>query len=291
LTDHAPTSENRPIAAPQPIVIGGREFVWGRRTYLMGIVNATPDSFSGDGLGYDVDAAVARAQRMAAEGADLLDVGGESTRPDAPPVPVEEELRRVIPVIKRIVQTVSVPVSIDTYKAAVAEAALSAGAVMVNDISGFRADPAMAEAVARFGVPAIVMHNQRGRIFHDVIRDIRGGLKISFALAEAAGTPRERLIIDPGFGFGWTYPQNLEMLRHLAELKRLGRPILIATSSKSTIGAVLDKPTAERIFGTAATVALGIANGGDIARVHNVAAMRDVCLVSDAIVRGNWQPE
>jgi dihydropteroate synthase len=275
---------------PTPITIGGREFVWGRRTYLMGIVNVTPDSFSGDGLGYDADAAVARAQRMVAEGADLLDVGGESTRPDAPPVPLEEELRRVLPVIERIVKAVDVPVSIDTYKAATAEAALRAGAVLVNDISGFRADPAMAATVARFGVPAIVMHNQRGRPFHDVIGDIRGGLEASFSLARAAGIPRDRLIIDPGFGFGWTYPQNLEMLHRLAELKPLSRPVLIATSMKSTIGAVLDKPPAERVFGTAATIAIAIANGGDIARVHHVAAMRDVCRVTDAIVRGNWEP-
>jgi dihydropteroate synthase len=271
------------------MLIGGRTFPWGSRTYLMGIINATPDSFSGDGLGYDVDAAVERARRLVAAGADLLDIGGESTRPDAPPVAPDEERRRVIPVVERVVKAVDLPVSIDTYRAKTAAAALRAGAVLVNDISGFRADPAMAATVARFGVPAIVMHNQRGRPFHDVIGDIRAGLAVSFALAEAAGVPRERLIIDPGFGFGWTYPQNLEMLRRLRELKALGRPLLIATSNKSTIGAVLDKPPGERGFGTAATIAIAIANGGDIARVHDVAAMRDVCRVSDAIIRGNWQ--
>jgi dihydropteroate synthase len=254
----------------------------------MGIINMTPDSFSGDGLGHDIEAAVARAALMAAQGADLLDVGGESTRPGAEPITAEEELRRVLPAVERIVREVDVPVSIDTYRAATAEAALRAGAAMVNDISGFRADPAMAATVARFGVPAIVMHNQRGRPFHDVISDILAGLRVSFALAEAAGVPRERLIIDPGFGFGWTYAQNLEILRRLRELTCLGRPILIATSGKSTIGAVLDKPPAERAFGTAATIAIGIANGGDIARVHHVAAMRDVCRMADAIVRGTW---
>lgn len=283
----SPQGDDR-IPPPAPIAIGGREFVWGTRTYLMGIINMTPDSFSGDGLGHDIEAAVARAALMAAQGADLLDVGGESTRPGAEPITAEEELRRVLPAVERIVREVDVPVSIDTYRAATAEAALRAGAAMVNDISGFRADPAMAATVARFGVPAIVMHNQRGRPFHDVISDILAGLRVSFALAEAAGVPRERLIIDPGFGFGWTYAQNLEILRRLRELTCLGRPILIATSGKSTIGAVLDKPPAERAFGTAATIAIGIANGGDIARVHHVAAMRDVCRMADAIVRGTW---
>lgn len=270
---------------PPPFTIGGHEFVWGRRTYLMAILNVTPDSFAGDGLGYDVEAAVVRARRLAAEGADILDVGGESTRPGADPVPLDEELRRVIPVIKRLVQTVDLPISIDTYKAATAEAALRAGAALVNDISGFHADPDMAATVARFGVPAIVMHNQRGRPVHDVIGDIRAGLEASFAFAEAAGIPRERLIIDPGFGFGWTVAQNMEILRRLPELKPLGRPILIATSNKSSIGAILEKPVEERSFGTAATVAIGIANGGDIVRVHDVAAMRDVCRIADAIVR------
>lgn len=285
MPDSTPSSRTaeRP---PEPISIGGRTFVWGRRTYLMGIVNVTPDSFSGDGLGYDVDAAVEQARRMAAEGADLLDVGGESTRPDAEAVSLEEELRRVIPVIERVARAVDLPLSIDTYRATTAEAALRAGAALVNDISGFRADPAMAETVARFGAPAIVMHNQRGRPFTDVIGDIMSGLRVSLSIAEAAGTPRERLIFDPGFGFGWTVYQNLEMMRRLGELRELGRPLLIATSSKSTIGAVLDKSPPDRSFGTAATVAIAIAHGGDIARVHDVAAMRDVCRMADAIVRG-----
>jgi dihydropteroate synthase len=280
--------------------VAGKTFVWGARTYVMGVVNCTPDSFAGDGLSDDVEAAVAQAGRMVEEGADIIDVGGESTRPGTTDpsrpgfdvVPVEDELRRVIPVVERLSREVDVPISIDTYKAAVAREAIAAGAHIVNDIWGFHHDADMAKVVAEAGVPAIVMHNQRGRQHRDVIGDIVDGLNESIRLAESAGVPKERLIIDPGFGFGWQPEQNLEMLRRLAELKQLGLPILVGTSRKSTIGRVLGGlPAEERLEGTLATVALAIANGVDIVRVHDVKASVRVARVADAVVRGNWRAE
>ncbi len=274
------------MTAPQPLTIGGRRFLWGSRTYVMGVLNITPDSFSGDGLGDDVEAAVAQGRRFAEEGADLLDVGGESTRPDFASISAEEETGRVLPVIERLLAEAALPISIDTSKAGVAQAALEAGAHMVNDVWGFRHDPQIAEIVARFAVPAVIMHNQRGRQFRDVVGDIRDGLEASIDLATAAGIPRERLIIDPGFGFGWTVEQNLEMLRRLEELRALGLPILVGTSRKSTIGAVLDLPIEERLMGTAATVAIAVASGADIVRVHDVKQMVQVCRMADALVRG-----
>ena len=275
---------------PAPLTIGPREFVWGERTYVMGVINVSPDSFSGDGLG-DVEAAVAQGRRFVEEGADLLDVGGQSTRPGFEELTLEEETRRVVPVIERLVAELPAPVSVDSYRAPVARAALEAGAHLLNDIWGFRpdggCDRGLAELAVEFGVPAIVMHNQRGRQFHDVIGDIKAGLETSLAIAKEAGLARERLIVDPGFGFGWTEEQNLEMLRRLEELRDLGLPVLIGTSRKSTIGAVLGGVSPEeRLWGTAATVALAIAAGADIVRVHDVAAMRDVVRVADAVVRG-----
>ncbi len=278
------------------LTIGPRSFAWGERTYLMGVINVSPDSFSGDGLA-DAEAAVAQGLRFVEEGADILDVGGQSTRPGlSEELPPDEEIRRVVPVIERLAREVDAPVSVDTYKAPVARAALEAGACLLNDIWGFRPagsplavrdGPSLAQLAVQFGVPAVVMHNQRGREFHDVIVDIRAGLEASIAIAEQAGLPRERLIVDPGFGFGWTPEQNLEILRRLGALRDLGLPILIGTSRKSTIGAVLDgAPAEDRLFGTAATVALAIANGADIVRVHDVAEMRQVVRVADAIVRG-----
>ncbi|MBI2913479.1 MAG: dihydropteroate synthase, partial [Chloroflexi bacterium] len=246
------------VAHPQPIAIGGREFVWGSRTYVMGIVNVTPDSFSGDGLAYDVAAAVNQGVRMAREGADMIDVGGESTRPGFEPIPAGEEIRRTVPVIERLVREVDIPISIDTYKAEVARAALAVGAHLVNDVHGFRREPEVARVAAESGVPAIAMHNQRGRDFHDVIGDVTVGLLESLRIAREQGLPQERVIVDPGFNFGWTEEQALEMLRRLGELRALGRPILIGTSRKSTIGVVLGLPVEERLEGTAATVALSI---------------------------------
>jgi dihydropteroate synthase len=279
--------EQAVVGVPEALTIGGRRFDWGSRTYVMGIINVTTDSFSGDGLGLDVEAAVAQGRRFVEEGADILDVGGESTRPGFQAVSREEEMRRVLPVVERLVREVDVPVSIDTYKAGVARAALEAGAHLVNDIWGFRQDAGMAPLVAEYGVPAVIMHNQRGRDLREVIGDIRAGLEASLRLAEQAGIPRQRLIIDPGFGFGWAEEHSLEMLRRLRELRDFGLPVLIGTSRKSTIGAVLGGvPAGERLMGTAATVAIAVAHGADIVRVHDVAEMMQVCRMADAVVRG-----
>jgi dihydropteroate synthase len=287
----------RTYAAPT-LRIGPATFTWGARTYIMGVINTSPDSFSGDGLA-DPDAALAQASRMVEEGADLLDVGGQSTRPgpvktDAgfDEITPEEEIARVVPVIERIARALPrTPVSIDTYKPDVARAALDAGAHMLNDIWGFRRDPQLARIAARAGIPAVAMHNQRGRKATDVMHAIIEGLRESVRIAEDAGLPRGRLIVDPGFGFGWNPAHNIEMLRRLRELGALGLPLLIGTSRKSTIGAVLGgAPVERRAFGTAASIAIAIANGADIVRVHDVHEMKHVALVADAIVRG-WQPE
>ncbi|MBI5289571.1 MAG: dihydropteroate synthase [Chloroflexi bacterium] len=278
--------------------IGPRCFTWGARTYVMGVVNVSPDSFSGDGLFSPAEAA-AQARRFAGEGADILDVGGQSTRPAAnkaeagfDEISAEEEIRRVAPAIEAIRGALpDMPISIDTYKPEVARAALAAGAHMLNDIYGFRRDPSLARIAAEHRVPACVMHNQRNRVSTgDVIADVLAGLRESVRIAEAAGLPLSMLIADPGFGFGWKPEQNIELLRRLAGLRVLNLPLLVGTSRKSTIGAVLGgAPAEDRVFGTAASVALAIANGADIVRVHDVREMKHVALMSDAVVRG-WSP-
>jgi dihydropteroate synthase len=271
------------------MTLAGRRFDWGSRTYVMGILNLTDDSFAGDGLGADVEAAVAQAERFAREGADILDLGAESTRPGFTPVSVEQQIARLLPVLYRLRDACDLPLSVDTANGEVARGALAAGASLINDTGGLRGD-GVAAAVAGAGAAAVAMHNQRGRPFLDVVDDIRRGVGESFEVAEAAGLPREQLIIDPGLGFGWEPAHNLEIVRRLGELRDLGRPILIGPSRKSTIGAVLDVSINERWEGTAALVALGIANGADIVRVHDVAAMRRVARMTDAVMRG-WTPE
>jgi dihydropteroate synthase len=264
---------------------GNAVFTWGERTYVMGIVNLAPDSFSGDGLS-DADAAVARGKRLVAEGADIVDVGGESTRPNYTPVSVEEELRRVLPVVERLARDLPVPVSIDTYKVVVAREAVAAGARMVNDVWGLKRDPALARVAAENGVPLVVTQNQRDGRFRDLLPDLAADLRRSVQVALDAGVERGNIIIDPGVGFGKTVDQNLEIVRRLAELRTLGFPILLGTSRKSFIGLVLDLPAEQRLEGTAASVAIGIANGADMVRVHDVAQMVRVVRMSDAIVRG-----
>lgn len=265
-------------------------FVWGARTYLMGIVNVTPDSFSGDGLHLDLDAIVARARAFEAAGADIIDVGGESTRPGHEPVDEATEMARAIPAVRAIAAAVSVPISIDTYKAAVAEAALEAGARVVNDVWALAADPRMAELVARAQVPVILMHNQHGTEYRDLIPDIIMALAARVQAAEAAGIARERIIVDPGIGFGKTFEHNLEVMDRLDEFKVLGLPILLGTSRKRYIGRLLDgAPPEQRVEGTAAAVAIGIARGADIVRVHDVAEMARVARVADAITRRGAQ--
>jgi dihydropteroate synthase len=254
----------------------------------MGVINVTPDSFSGDGLGADPGAAARLASAFEAAGADILDVGGQSSRPGAPVLSPEEEARRVIPCIEAVRAASTLPISVDTFHAAVADQAIDSGAGIVNDIWGMRFDPAMPSVVARHGVPLVAMHNQRGREFNDVIDDIRDGFHATLALCHRHGIAPDRVILDPGFGFGWTPEQNLEMLRRLPELWEFRLPLLVGTSRKSTIGFVLDAPVDQRLEGTAATVALAIAAGADIVRVHDVAEMAKVVKVTDAVVRANW---
>jgi dihydropteroate synthase len=255
----------------------------------MSILNITPDSFAGTGPGLDPIAALERARRDLADGADFLDVGGESTRPGATAVDAPTELRRVMPVIERLAAETSALVSIDTSKPEVADAALRSGASIVNDVHGLRGDARMARVVARHQAPVIVMANLRGQQIADVITAVRLQLDQSLAIARRAGIPSERIIVDPGFGFGPTPAQNLELIRRLGEVRALGQPVLVGVSRKSTIGRVLGLPVEERVEGTAAAVALAIAGHADIVRVHDTRAMVRVARMADAIVRG-WEP-
>jgi dihydropteroate synthase len=268
----------------------------GERTLVMGVLNVTPDSFSDGGLYVDPDAAVDRAERMVDEGADILDVGGESTRPGSDPVTAEVELARVLPVLERFDKRLAIPVSIDTCKAEVARRAVAAGACMVNDVSGLTADPAMLRTVTELGVPVCIMHAQGSPktmqdapLYGDVVTEVRDWLARRADEVVAAGVAPECVVIDPGFGFGKTPAHNLELVRRLREIAALGYPVLLGPSRKSTIGAALGGlPVNERLEGTAAAVAIGIANGAAIVRVHDVREMARVARVTDAIVRGNW---
>ncbi len=262
--------------------IGGHRFEWGSRTYVMGIVNVTPDSFSGDGLGSDREGAVAQGMRMVNEGADLIDVGGESTRPGHVPISVAEEISRTESVVRKLARESGVPVSIDTYKLEVADAAVAAGATILNDVWGLKRSPALAELAARHRCALVLMHNQDGTDYSgDIMTEIKRFLDVAVQLAVAAGVPRERLLIDPGIGFGKTADQNWIVMRRLEELKELGLPILIGTSRKSFIGKLLDLPITERVEGTAATVTAAVLRGADVVRVHDVEAMRRVVRVAD----------
>ncbi len=279
---------------------GGTTTLWvgrfclefGRRTYVMGILNVTEDSFSGDGVA-EVEAAVTRGRLLLADGADILDVGGESTRPGARPVPLEEELRRVIPVVVRLVNECGAVVSVDTTKAEVARQALAAGAAMINDVSALRAEPEMAAVVAEAQVPVVLMHGRRmpqtaeqDLIRGDIVAEIGAFLAERIETAVRAGIRRDCILIDPGFGFGKTVQQNLEILRRLGDFRALGCPIVVSTSRKGTIGRVLGGlPVEDRLEGTAATVAVAIVHGADIVRVHDVRAMVRVVRMTDAIVR------
>ncbi len=273
-------------------------FHWGKRTYVMGVINVSPDSFSGDGLA-DVEETVSRAKRLASEGADVIDIGGESTRPGSTAISLDEELRRVIPVVEKLAHEISVPLSVDTHKLEVARQALDVGANMINDIWGLKKELRLAELAAQKGVPIVLMSNQRGSSYHDIMSAVISDLKRAIEQALDAGVPWENIIVDPGLGFGKTKEQNLEVLRRLEELQGLGRPILLGSSRKFFIGWVLDltpeqklnevtfvPPGNQRLEGTAVTVAIGIANGADIVRVHDVKEMALVCKMSDAIVRG-----
>ena len=281
---------------------------WGTRTFVMGILNVTPDSFSGDGLmspepaSDALAAALAQARLFVEAGADILDVGGESTRPGAQPVSAQEEIQRVVPVIRALAaEKLNAIISVDTSKASVAQAALAAGAQWINDVWSLRADPGMAETAARTRTPVILMHNRSkpanaelqqrlggrytGVKYVNLVEDVKTELLESVALAKAAGIPDDHIILDPGIGFGKTVEQSLELIDRLGEICALGYPVLLGPSRKSFIGYTLNLPPDQRLEGTAAAVAIGIARGADIVRVHDVAAMVRVARLSDAIVR------
>lgn len=304
----APVTAAPARLAPAPLPptqIGPRLFEWGSRTFVMGIVNVTPDSFSGDGLlagvsrgagaagaaGSAVEAAVVKAREMVDAGADILDVGGESTRPGHDPVAEGEERARVVPVIAAIHAALpDVPISIDTTKPAVAEAALDVGATLLNDVWGVSADDTMARLAAARGAPLVVMHNRAEPRYSDFWAELMEDLHAALERAVGVGVARENLIVDPGFGFGKTPEHNLIVMRELAGLRQLRQPILLGTSRKSTIGRVLGGlPTEERLEGTLATTAIGIAAGVDMVRVHDVRANVRAARVADAICRGIWQ--
>jgi dihydropteroate synthase len=262
--------------------IGGRKFAWGSRTYVMGIINVTPDSFSGDGVGTDVDRAVAQGLRMVQQGADMLDVGGESTRPGHQPITAAEEIVRTEEVVTRLARDAGVPISIDSYKLEVAKRAVAAGATIVNDIWGLTRSPELAELAAASSSALVLMHNQDGTDYAgDLIEEIKRFLRVAIDRALKAGVPRERVLIDPGIGFGKTAEQNWVVMRRLQELRELGQPILIGTSRKSFIGKLLDLPAGERVEGTAATVTASVLRGSDVVRVHDVLEMTRVVRVAD----------
>lgn len=279
-------------------------FQWGKKTYVMGILNVTPDSFSGDGvLGREdvVATAVAQAQQFAADGADIIDIGGESTRPGSTSITEAEELVRVIPVIEAVKAATGLPISVDTYRANVAEAALATGANWVNDVWGLRMDGRMAKVVAQANCPVVLMHNRSkpkdvaqeerlggryiGVAYDDLISDIKNDLAESIEIAIKAGAQETNIILDPGVGFGKTVAQNLQIVNQLDQFKTMGFPILLGTSRKSFIGYTLDLPPEERLEGTAATVAIGIARGADIVRVHDVKPIARLAKMTDAIIR------
>ncbi len=269
----------------------------GGRTLVMGVLNLTPDSFSDGGKFFDVKRAVQQALAMQRDGADLIDIGAESTRPGSVEISAAEELRRLLPVLQALRGKLKIPISVDTQKSAVAEIALGAGAEIINDISGLRGDPQLAQVAAKHGAPLILMHMrgtprtmQKGAFARNVMKDVAGGLRKSVAIATKHGVPRSQIVIDPGIGFGKSYPQNFELLAKLPELAKLGYPVMVGTSRKGFLGATLRKhgkpaPAEERIWGTAATVAASILNGAHIVRVHDVAEMAQIALVTDALLK------
>jgi dihydropteroate synthase len=281
-------------------------FDFSKRTYIMGILNVTSDSFSGDGIAGEKDilqAAIEKAQSFVNDGADILDIGGESTRPGAQPVSLQEEMDRVIPVVEAIHKRLDVPISVDTYKSQVARSAIEAGAAWINDVWGLHADPEMAGVAAQYEVPIVLMHNRSkpsqaelqqrlggryiGVPYDNLIEDVKKELLESVVLARTAGVTESKIILDPGIGFGKTVEQNLELVNRLGEIKQLGYPVLLGASRKSFIGYTLNLPPDERLEGTEAVCAVGIVRGADILRVHDVKALTRVARMTDAILRTN----
>ena len=266
------------------IKIGDDIFAQSGHTYVMGILNVTPDSFS-DGGRYDsVNEALKRARQMILEGVDLIDIGGESTRPGYEPISDEEEIERIVPVIEAIKRHMDIPVSVDTYKSSVAKAAIEAGADMVNDIWGLKHDPEMAKVIAETGVACCLMHNRKTTDYKDFMTDCLEDLKESIAIAKAAGIEDDKMIIDPGVGFAKTYEQNLQVLKHLEQFKALGYPVLLGASRKSVIGLTLDLPTDERLEGTLATTVMAVMAGASFVRVHDIEANSRAIAMTEAIM-------
>jgi dihydropteroate synthase len=267
--------------------IGTKEFIIGKRTYIMGILNITPDSFSDGGLFITIDAAVERAKKMVKEGADIIDIGGESTRPGHKQVTAEEELYRVIPIIEALSKELHVPISIDTWKASVAEMAIRAGASMVNDVWGLKKDRELAKVIAKYKVPCCIMHNRDQSEYKNLINDIKLDLNESILLAKSAGITQENMILDPGIGFAKTLEHNIEVMRCLDLFQDMGYPLLLGTSRKSMIGLTLDLPVNERLEGTLATTAIGIMKGIEFIRVHDVLENKRTAMMVDAIIRNS----
>jgi len=268
--------------------IGGKCWEWGSRTYIMGILNVTPDSFSDGGKFVDVGDALAQARKMIEDGADIIDIGGESTRPGAEPIPAEQEIARILPIIKAVKERLDIPISVDTYRACTARAALLAGADMVNDVWGLQHDSDMANLIAERDVPVCIMHNSESGDYVNLIEDIVLSLERSIEIAFRAGIKDEKIILDPGIGFGKTWLQNLSVMTVLDRIKALGYPILLGTSRKSFIGKVLGLPVNDRLEGTLATSVYGIIKGVDILRVHDVLENKRVAIMTDRLERSKW---
>lgn len=265
--------------------IGHTEFEIGKKTYIMGILNITPDSFSDGGKFYNIEKAVLHAKEMVSLGADIIDVGGESTRPNHTPVSEEEEINRVIPVIKALSEEIDIPISVDTYKGKVAELAVLSGASLINDVWGFKKDSYIAEVAAKYKTACCLMHNRETAEYKNIIEDVLTELKQSIVLAIKAGVKPDKIMIDPGIGFAKRYEQNLIVMNNLERLTELGYPVLLGTSRKSMIGNALNLPTEERLEGTLATTVIGIMKGCDFVRIHDVKENKRVCMMTDAIVR------
>lgn len=260
-------------------------FEWGKRTYIMGILNRTPDSFSDGGKYTDLNGAIEHCLAMVEDGADIIDIGGESTRPNALPVDIDSEIDRVVPLIKAVSQKTNIPISADTYNAKTAEYAIKAGANMVNDVWGLMADLQMADVVAQYNVPVCIMHNKKNAEYENLIFDILKDLEKSINLAMKSGIKNENIIIDPGIGFGKTYGQNVEVMKNLEAFKTLGYPILLGISRKSIIGLTLNLEPSQRLEGTIALNTIGITKGADIIRVHDVSQNKRAAIMTDRVVR------
>lgn len=264
--------------------IGNKEFKLGERTYVMGILNATPDSFSDGGKFNEVEIALKRVEEMISQGADIIDVGGESTRPNFTVVEVDDEINRVVPVIKAIKEKFDITVSIDTYKAKTAEAAIKAGADIINDVWGFKKDKSMASVAAKYDVPCILMHNREDKPYENLMEDVKNDLIESIKISMDAGVKKENIILDPGIGFAKTYEENLIVMKNVKEIRDMGYPVLLGTSRKSMIGNTLNLPVDQRVEGTLVTTVMGIMSGCEFIRVHDVLENKRACIMTDKIL-------